>query len=308
MKTDGTAAPNERLAEVARLVDPRAIFVAPGTEGDIVWRSDEQLSESSCGFARLFRFEFDESDNAMLWGARVRYWLDFAPGEHRRAAYIRSFIDDARAFILSHSADNPDRSLQIRWLSRDHEGSHALEAAGFEPLIHMACLPNIRSQASSSVDPTWQVGRALSSQIDAVASLIFELHRFETQLGAFRLPEFAAQHLLSNVVKSVNAGQMWVCRDASGEVIGCLELELNPNDTWISGALSFGSLALIRNVFVRDSVRGLGIASRLLANAASVLPSDTAGAVVYTAGNNTSSQFWNHRGFNPVWTTWIQAI
>lgn len=308
MNVDETDVWLVQRVDVARSLDARVTFVSPGTKTDIVWSIDLMQPDGARGLARLFRFEFDEGDNAMMWGARVRYWLDLAPATDSRAASMQRLVAKARAAVLKQSGDHPDRTLQIRWPSRDPEGSAALEAGGFRPMLHMACLPDIQSHVRSVVASAWQIERAASTDTEAIAALVLELQRLETRSGAFRLPPVAAEYVTSSVADAIQAGRTLVCRDESGEVIGCLEVALNPDDPWMSGSLAFSDLALFSGVFVRPDVRGAGVASALLETAVTGTPSGTTGVVVHTAKNETAANFWRHRGFDPVWTTWLQPV
>lgn len=299
---------SRRREVLAASIDPRISFVSPGGPDDLDCELIASNRKGSCEVARLYRFEFDENDEFMLWGSRVRYWLDLALEPHAAPEIVDSLVTAALSHVVARSEDHPDRTMLIRWPSRDVNVEQALVRAGFQPTLKLARLNVGPSASTAVVRLAGQAEAAVISDLEHLCQLIYDLHRLETGLGVFRLPSLALRHLEALTSRAIQDGRMIVWRSGRKRILGCAAVTPELRGSWLAGAFVDHPVASLSDFFVLPSMRRKGIATSLLSAAIEHAGDDRALLAVHSTVNTGAKGFWSRAGFEPIWTTWRLSL
>lgn len=278
--------------------DTRLLLVGPGDEKNLI--NEVRAPGDRQAVARIYRFEFAPGDIAMLWGGQERYWLDLStPVDHSEVQMIR-LLRTALAVVSENHRTPGECSVHIRWPTGHAAGAAALGQLGFRKQLHLAALrepPN--EQNTDNLCRT-----ATPADASHVAALMTALHKLESDLGAFRFPAFAADHITSHAVRRVSEGGVLVTSPPGDGISGCLEYVEASDDGWVLGAFDVESVAMICNVYVLPKHRGKGLARQLLTRAIRLTAGASLLCMQYTEANRPAQRFWRQAGFVPYWTTW----
>jgi GNAT superfamily N-acetyltransferase len=284
------------------------VFVPPGEPTEIDHTIGTAAIDVADGWMHVYRFEFNESDELMIWGSRVRYWLDLALPSDRAIESLEALLRCALAWVSGRSEDHPDRTLQIRWPARDFRGAELLGREGFRPLLHLARRRERPQMAEYQPELGGKVALAKPSDQVGVTDLIYNLHGLEVSLGTYRLPPFTYAYLDKAAARALREERILVWRSSRGEILGCLEFEFEPPGSWLGGSVVDGPVAMIKNVFVVPDARRGGVAKALLSAAIDRLRDRPVLLVGYSAANDGAQHFWQYAGFDRIWTTWCAVI
>lgn len=275
-----------------------ARFVSPGQPSDLV---DEVEGDRGIR-ARLFRFEFSESDELMAWGSRVRYWLDIAMRPGTAPMDVKRLLAAVLDQVRGTTTDHDDRTVQVRWPTSDESTRLALAGSGFSPLLTVA---RRRSELAPAANESAlrRFSAAKNTDRAAITGLVLGLHRDEVERGVFRMPKSAHRQFDAAVQRGIAEERILIVRSSQGDVEGCVELVRESPNSWLVGAVADEPAVILSNVCVAAGERRRGVASSLL-DAAQMLSGSGTLLVFFSEANEPARSFWRRRDFAPLWTTW----
>ncbi|WP_433798855.1 N-acetyltransferase family protein [Actinomycetospora sp. CA-084318] len=246
----------------------------------------------------------------LLWSAAQVSELHPVVGAAGHAP-LHALVEAWRGRLLPAVLREPDSAATVTWPSRDVVATRVFLDHGLVPLAVLAVRPPAALPAPPP-DPTLEVRRARTDDLDACVRLALEELAYSSQVGGSLVRADAEAVKRTTIRDRLARGEpTWIALrgDRAVGMMECGRTESTPG-TWLAGLLPHGAWGYVNCASVTSAERGSGVGHRLAAAALPELETTDSGLPVrgtylyYNPPNPLSSVFWPRAGYRPLWTLW----